>query len=217
MGGSVGNVQCCYLIWASKSRSTKRLYSSKPPSMLLTQPFPQTHSSLHTTRIRRSSCDTRITPPWKRKKNCILNKIQMVKCQQVHKHSVKPPWHKTQMLQVYGSFLSHSLQMLNRNVHILCLKILHYPTFCEDTFFCKWQNKKFNVAVTILLHTQIMYHCAVFPVNSVRPWNRLGYLQSVLTNPMVKSIYIHICLRQMNFRFVSNRVMLYCHCFSTLL
>lgn len=112
MGGSVGNVESCYLVWASKSRSTNRLYSSKPPSMLLTQSFPQTHSSLHTIRISRSSCDTKITPPCKRKKNCTFNKLQQVECQQIHKHSVKPPWHKTEMLKVYGLFVLHTLMYI---------------------------------------------------------------------------------------------------------
>lgn len=40
-------------------------YSSKPPSIRATPPFSQTHSSWQTRRIKRSSWDTRITPPWK--------------------------------------------------------------------------------------------------------------------------------------------------------
>lgn len=39
------------------------LYSSKPPSILVTVPFSQTHSSRQTRRMKRSSWDTRITPP----------------------------------------------------------------------------------------------------------------------------------------------------------
>lgn len=51
------------LLAASSSCSTIFRYSSKPPSMLFTDPLPQTHNSLHTSLINRSSCDTRITPP----------------------------------------------------------------------------------------------------------------------------------------------------------
>lgn len=44
-----------YLAASASSRSTMALYSLKPPSMLLTVPPPQTHSSLQTIRIKRSS------------------------------------------------------------------------------------------------------------------------------------------------------------------
>lgn len=52
-----------YLLAASNSCSTILLYSSKPPSILLTEPPPHTHSSLHTIRINLSSWETKITPP----------------------------------------------------------------------------------------------------------------------------------------------------------
>lgn len=44
-----------YLAASASSRSTMALYSLNPPSMLLTLPPPQTHSSLQTMRIKRSS------------------------------------------------------------------------------------------------------------------------------------------------------------------
>lgn len=40
------------------------LYSSKPPSMRVTVAFSHTQSSWHSRRMKRSSWDTRITPPW---------------------------------------------------------------------------------------------------------------------------------------------------------
>ena len=141
MGGSVGNVECCYLVWASKSRSTNRLYSSKPPSMLLTQSFPHTHSSLHTIRISRSSCDTRITPPWKRKKNCTFNTIQRMECQQVHKHSVKPPWQNCDVKSLWLVCITFFTDVKNKCVYAM-LENIKLPTLLWGNYFCKWQRRR---------------------------------------------------------------------------
>lgn len=53
-----------YLETSANSVSTIFRYSSKPPSILFTVPLPQTHNSLQTLRINRSSWDTSMTPPY---------------------------------------------------------------------------------------------------------------------------------------------------------
>ena len=53
--------------YSCNSFSTSFLYSSIPPSIACTVLLPATHNSLHTTLIRRSSWDTRMTPPYNNK------------------------------------------------------------------------------------------------------------------------------------------------------